>query len=119
MNQDDKVKHIDATRKDMTQICFEECFSQKKFVLDFNCITTCYHKYIYAANHIQKLLIEEGRACSSEFVTNAVGAEPRDRFREEIFPTGGIDNRQDENSTPFRRKFYESYMYSDPAKSGW
>ena len=52
MNQDDKVKHIEATQKDLTAICFDECFSDKKLILDFQCISNCYHKYLYAANHI-------------------------------------------------------------------
>ena len=102
----------------MTQACFDQCFSQKKFLLDFNCISTCYHKYLYAANHIQKLIVTEGQECRSDFVVTVFGSEKRDRFKEEIFPLGGIDNQQDEHSTPFRRKFYESYMYSDPTKTG-
>ena len=109
MNQDDKVKHIETAQKDVTQICFDQCFSHKKFILDFNCISTCYHKYLYAANHIQKLVVTEGRECRSDFVVQAFSAEPKDRFKEEIFPFGGIDNAQDENGTQFRRKFFESY----------
>ena len=93
MNQDDKVKHIEATQKDLTLVCFDQCFSKKKFLLDFECITTCYHKYLFAANHISKLVQAEGRACKSEFVVQAVGPEERDRFKEEIFPLGGIDNQ--------------------------
>ena len=118
MNQDDKVKHIEAAQKDVTHMCFDQCFSHKKFLLDFNCISTCYHKYLFAANHIQKLLVEEGRECRSDFVCQSYGPEPRDRFKEEIFPLGGQNNAQDENSTPFRRKFIESYLYSDPEKTG-
>ena len=118
MNQDDKIKHIESTQKDLTQMCFNECFSHKNFLLDFQCVSNCYHKYLFAANHISKLLIEDGREVHSEFVVQATGAEPRDRFRDEIFPLGGIDNAQSEESTPFRRKFYEAYMYSDPKTTG-
>ena len=52
MNQDDKVKHIESVQKDVTQICFDECFKTKNFMLDFQCISNCYHKYLVATNHI-------------------------------------------------------------------
>ena len=68
MNQDDKVKHIEAAQKDVSAVCFDLCFSNKKFILDFTCVSNCYHKYLFAANHIQKLVVQEGRECRSDFV---------------------------------------------------
>ena len=56
MNLDDKVKHIESTQKEMTALCFDACFSTKKFTVDKKCMTTCYDKYVFAANHIKQEL---------------------------------------------------------------
>jgi len=42
MNQDDKLKHIEAYQKDITAVCFDHCFHAKKFKLDFDCVPICY-----------------------------------------------------------------------------
>jgi hypothetical protein len=63
-------------------------------------------------------IVERGRELKSDFVCNSVGEVQRDRFVDEIFPIGGHSAQQDENGNPLRKKFFESYMYSDPLKSG-
>ena len=118
MNQAEKVKHIESVQKEITSVCFEACFRPKKFSVDLGCVQTCYQKYLFSLNHVSKLLIEEGRHLHSDFVRQAVGAEPRDRFIDEIFPEGGHTNQQGEGAIPWRRKFKEGYLYSDPEKKG-
>lgn len=76
-------------QKELTSICFETCFKPKKFTVDYACVEPCYTKYLYAINHIRDVLIEDGREVHSDFVAQAVGKAKRDRFVEEIFPTGG------------------------------
>ena len=91
MKLDDKVKHIEGAQKELTSLCFDACFSTKKFVVDKQCMTTCYDKYIFAANHVRKELEEQGRECRSDFIGQSIGLEdPRsvfhDRFSKTIFP---------------------------------
>jgi len=54
----------------------------------------------------------------SDFVVQTVGAKDKDRFLDHIFPAGGHNHAQDEDSLQFRRRFDESYMYSDHNSSG-
>ena len=63
-------------------------------------------------------MIAEGQECRSDYVVKVFGADPKDRFKETIFKEGGFDNRESEYSTPFRRKTFEAYMYSDPETTG-
>ena len=58
----------------------------------------------------------EGRLNQSEFIAKSVGLEERDRFLENVFPVGGHPAAQ--GGLEFRRKFFESYHYSDPLKAG-
>ena len=77
----------------MTKYCFGHCFntgkSRGKFVLDFECVSTCYHKYLHSIKTIHETVIEEGRLYSSDFVLKSVGAEERDRFKDHVFLPGG------------------------------
>ena len=118
MNQNDKVKHIESVQKELTSICFNACFGTKKFKVDDVCVKNCYQKYLFSLNHVQKIVTDEGRKVHSDFVRNAVGEAPRDRFVEEIFPKGGVSNQQAEGQTPWRKKFQEGYLYSNPETKG-
>jgi hypothetical protein len=94
----------------MTSECFNLCFSKKKFIVDFECVSTCYNKYIYTVNAIKKIIEDEGRLCYSDYVTASLGAEKRDRFKDEVFPIGGHPNTLE--GAPLKRKFFEAYWYS-------
>lgn len=59
---------------------------------------------------------DEGRKYHSDYVAWSLGPEKRDRFKEEIFPLGGHPAGM--GDVPMRRKFFESYRYSDPLKTG-
>ena len=48
MNKEDKLRHIESVEKAMTQVCFNSCFNRKKFVMDVECVSTCYHKYLFS-----------------------------------------------------------------------
>lgn len=50
-----------------------------------------------------------GREVKSEFVLKAVGAEELDRFKEDVFPKGGIDFKEGDAAVPWRRYYFESY----------
>ncbi len=104
----------------MTGYCFEQCFNKGKargkFVLDFECVSSCYHKYLHAMKTVNASVIKEGRQNYSEYVAKSMGEEPRDRFLEHVFPIGGHPAAQ--GSVDVRRKFFESYHYSDPLKAG-
>ena len=102
----------------VTAMCFDTCFKTKNMQVDMDCVQTCYQKYLFAINYIREVVEKEGRSLKSDFVINAVGEKPIDRFENEVFPLGGHTNQQREQSSPFRRKFVESYFYSDPAKTG-
>lgn len=65
---------------------------------------------------LYETMTDEGRKYHSEYVTHALGAEERDRFKESIFPLGGHPGSS--GPIPWKRKFYESYHFSDPKKSG-
>lgn len=86
--------------------------------MDRDCVQTCYQKCLFAMNHVNQQVVLQGRAAKSDFVTQAAGEKDKDRFVEEIFPLGGHTQQQSEDSIPWRKKFFESYIYSDPAKSG-
>ncbi len=103
-------------QKELTAACFDACFT-KKFAVDETCVKTCYDKYLISLNLVYKSVVQLGRATKSDYVVTAVGAEPKDRFEDEIFPIGGTAMFQ-EGGTPFRKKYKENYLYSDPAKSG-
>ena len=79
--------------KALTAYCFEHCFNKGKakgkLILDFECVSTFYHKYLHSIKTVNEALVDEGRVYFSEYVTNSVGAEKRDRFMEETFPIGG------------------------------
>ena len=49
---------------------------------------------------------------------NAVGEEPSDRFLDTVFPKGGTDIKTANDGYDWRYKIKESYMYSDPTKTG-
>ena len=85
-------------------------------VVDFECVSSCYHKYLYSVKTINEALTEEGRLYYSEYISNAQGAEQKDRFKDHVFPLGGHPATQ--GGPPLRRKFFESYHYSDPLKVG-
>lgn len=84
--------------------------------MDFQCVSTCYHKYLFTINEIKKIVEEEGRTYYSDFVSNSMGEEKRDRFKDEVFPHGG--HPVTEEGVPLRRKFFEAYHYSNPFKVG-
>lgn len=83
------MKYIESIEKSLTSECHKLCFSKKKFLLDFECVSTCYHKYLYAINEIKNLVETEGRLHGSTYVAQSLGEEKRDRFVEEVFPLGG------------------------------
>ena len=110
MNQEDKLKHIENIEKSLTSECFKVCFNKKKYKIDFECVSTCYHKYLFTINEIKKIVEEEGRLFHSDYVANSLGSEKRDRFKEDVFPIGGHPTGVD---TPYyRRNFFESFHYS-------
>ena len=82
-------------------------------MVDFECVSRCYHKYIYSANYINAVVRDLGRENHSDFVIQAHGKEKRDRFREEIFPDGGQDMSTAGETPAMRRKFWEGFLYSD------
>ena len=92
MNQSDRVKHLEAVQKDVTFVCFDNCFSRKNYKMDDACVQTCYQKYVHSLNHVHSKLIKDGRALHSEFVCQAVGPVPQDRFLDDIFPLGGFNS---------------------------
>ena len=71
-------------------------------------------------NKVRDIVEAEGRKYHSDFVVHSVGAEPRDRFKDDIFPIGGHPLGNAKGAAPFeyRRKFFESYQFSDPNKTG-
>ena len=104
MKLDDKVKHIESSQKELTSICFDACFNTKKFVVDKKCMTTCYDKYVFAANHIRNELETQGRECRSDFISSSIGLDDpksifHDRFARHIFPIGGFDRADSERHT--------------------
>jgi hypothetical protein len=90
MNTRDQLTHIENVQKDITSVCFNECFG-KKFKIDDACVETCYQKYITTLNHVHKKLIRDGRQLKSEFVVTSVGEKPPDRFTDELFEKGGFN----------------------------
>ena len=58
-------------------------------MLDFECVSICYHKYIFAAQTISNLIEDDGRKYASEYVLHSLGDEKRDRFKDNVFPIGG------------------------------
>ena len=65
---------------------------------------------------IHESVTTQGRITQSDYVVNSMGAEKRDRFLEHVFPLGGHPATQ--GGPPYRRKFFETYHYSDPLKVG-
>ena len=118
MDIEDKGKHIESTQKKLTAFCFKSCFNEKKFFVDDNCAAICYEKYIFAANFVFQEIKQQGRECSSDFVSKAVGLKDQDKLLDEMFPVGGRPKGAAEGEAPTRIKAFESYMYRDPAKSG-
>lgn len=119
MKQEDKLRHIENVEKAITSTCFEYCFSKKKLKIDFDCTSTCYNKYLHSLQKIKEIVESEGRAYHSDFVSQSLGGEKRDRFLEEIFPLGGHPMSQPTAGAPIlRRKFFENYLFSDPFKTG-
>lgn len=110
------MRHIENVEKSLTSECFSYCFNKKKLIIDFNCVSICYHKYLFAINEIKKIVEEEGRLFHSDYVAESMGEVKRDRFKDEIFPIGGHPLTMD--GAPLKRKFFESYRYSDPFKNG-
>jgi hypothetical protein len=55
-------------------------------------VSTCYNKYLYSINEIQKIVEDEGRKYHSDFVAQSLGEVKKDRFIEEVFPLGGHPN---------------------------
>ena len=93
MNQEQKLNHIDNVEKEMTNLCFKQCFAAKgNMKLDMNCVQTCYDKYLYSINHIMHFLIDEGRRRQSEYIIEAYGREDKDPLLEEALPFGGQDS---------------------------
>lgn len=83
------MRHIDNVEKAMTLDCFNYCFNKKKLIVDFECVSTCYNKYLFTINEIQRIVRDEGRLYYSDYVGAALGYEKRDRFKDEVFPIGG------------------------------
>ncbi|CDW88737.1 UNKNOWN [Stylonychia lemnae] len=117
MNQEDKLKYIEQVEKHMTTFCFNTCFNKKKYVLDFECVSTCYNKYLFAQKTIFETIVEQGRIVQSDYVVNSEGAYARDRFFDAAFPIGGHEMPGHETIPRFR-KFYEAYQFSPPRTSG-
>ena len=53
MDKNDKLRHIENVEKDMTAICYKECFRQKTLKLDMKCVQICYDKYLYSINSVR------------------------------------------------------------------
>lgn len=85
MNKDDKLRHIENIEKEMSSYCFGHCFNKKKFVVDFECVSTCYHKFLFSIKTIYETVEDEGRKYHSEYVTQSLGEEKRDRFKDHVF----------------------------------
>eukprot|EP00347_Sterkiella_histriomuscorum_P011471 403372329 len=100
----------------MTAFCFDLCFQKKKYILDFECVSTCYNKYLFASKEIYESVIQEGRRCKSEYIQHSVTLTEKDRFKDHVFPIGGHPAMP--GPLNLRRKFYENYVFSDPMKSG-
>ncbi len=52
-------------------------------------------------NKVKDIVESEGRKYHSDFVAHSVGAEPRDRFKDEIFPLGGHPLGNSKGGAPF------------------
>lgn len=89
MNKEDKLRHIENVEKAMTSYCFGHCFNKKKFIMDFDCVSTCYHKYLFSIKTIYESVEKQGREQFSDYVGQSLGEQPRDRFLEDVFPLGG------------------------------
>ena len=118
MDIEDKGKHIESTQKQLTAFCFKSCFDQKKFFVDDNCAALCYQKYVFAANFVFQEIKSQGREAKSDFISKAVGLKDKDKFMDEMFPEGGRPKGQGDGDAPTRAKSFESFQYSDPAKTG-
>ena len=119
MNQEDKLRHIDSIEKQMTSYCFSHCFSNKNFVVDLECVPTCYDKYLFSIKTIYETLEEEGKKYKSDFAMETFGEEKRDRFKELVFPLGGIPMGPEGDPYNFmRKKVFEGYLYSDRKTTG-
>ena len=68
MINEDKLKHIENIEKSMTAYCFQHCFHKKKLVVDFECVSTCYHKYLFSIKTIYETVEDYGREVGSEYV---------------------------------------------------
>ncbi len=84
-------------------------------VVDFEKVSTCYNKYLFALKTVYQTIESEGRTHNSEYVGYSLGKEKRDRFKDSIFPLGGHPTSSGE--IPWRRAFFESYHFSDPKKN--
>lgn len=58
-------------------------------MIDFECVSTFYNKYIFAIGEIRKIVEDEGRLNHSNFVAQSLGEVKKDRFMDEAFPIGG------------------------------
>ena len=112
------MKYIESVQKEITAQCFEACFMTKKMTMDRPCVENCYQKFLFSINHVADEVTTLGREVRSDFVAQAVGAAPRDRFVEEIFPIGGHSHQQSADSIPWRKRFYEAYQFTDNDVSG-
>lgn len=61
MNKEDKLRHIENVEKAMTSYCFQNCFNRKKYIMDFDCVSTCYHKYLFSIKTIYEAVETQGR----------------------------------------------------------
>ena len=103
----------------MTSICFDYCFNKSKFKIDFECVSTCYNKYLFSMKKIRSVVEDDGRKYYSEHVKNSLGEEKRNRFMDEVFPLGGHPIAPMAAGGPIlKRKFFESYHFSDPLRTG-
>lgn len=42
-------------------------------MIDFECVSTCYHKYLFAIKEIKNIIEEEGRNYHSDYVSASLG----------------------------------------------
>lgn len=57
---------VESIQKDMTEVCFNQCFDTHDLDIDGNCLKTCYNKYKEVLNLTNNKLKELGYTYESQ-----------------------------------------------------
>lgn len=57
---------VESIQKDITEVCFGQCFDSEELNIDGSCLKSCYSKYKEVLNVTNSKLKDIGYACESQ-----------------------------------------------------